>query len=152
MDKSQKSESRPRFHLTGCVRVILFVLEPRLLLDRRHSQFNSPIRIQAVQLLTNCEAPWTEALKSIPDFLRYRKLHPDLHSSELLTNIGGEFDAEAGRPLCPTQGISSDCAARANPVTDKEARKGTWVKRRDGLLFASGYYEKFRQAGSGRLS
>ena len=31
----------------------------------------------------------------MPDFLRYRQIHLDFHTSEQLTNIGGEFDAAA---------------------------------------------------------
>ena len=28
-----------------------------------------------------------------------------------------------------------------NPLTDREARKHTWVVRHEGLFFAAGYYE-----------
>ena len=33
----------------------------------------------------------------MPDFLRYRQIHLDFHTSEQLTNIGGEFDGTHGR-------------------------------------------------------
>ena len=49
------------------------------------------------------------------DFLRYRQIHLDFHTSEQLTNIGGEFDAEAwAQQLVDAHVDSITCFARGH--------------------------------------
>ena len=51
----------------------------------------------------------------MPDFLRYRQIHLDFHTSERLTNIGGEFDAAAwAQQLVDAHVDSITCFARGH--------------------------------------
>ena len=51
----------------------------------------------------------------MPDFLRYRQIHLDFHTSEQLTDIGGEFDAAAwAQQLVDAHVDSITCFARGH--------------------------------------
>ena len=51
----------------------------------------------------------------MPDFLRYRQIHLDFHTSEQLPNIGGEFDAAAwAQQLVDAHVDSITCFARGH--------------------------------------
>ena len=51
----------------------------------------------------------------MPDFLRYRQIHLDFHTSEQLTNIGGEFDGTAwAQQLVDAHVDSITCFARGH--------------------------------------
>ena len=68
------------------------------------------------------------------DFLRYRQIHLDFHTSEQLANIGGEFDAGAwAQQLVEAQVDSVTCFARGHHgmmFCDTQAH----AKRRHALL------------------
>lgn len=51
----------------------------------------------------------------MPDFLRYRQIHLDFHTSEQLPNIGGEFDGAAwAQQLVDAHVDSITCFARGH--------------------------------------